>query len=467
MVEASMRVAWRIHCETGVMSMLTDTQPGPRVLSFAMQVGVRPGELTTALMKRLEDRGMRALLQAELNAEWLDIQQQGAVYRFSLPNPRPFVLPVTDFIGQGVCVPVGLDRRGEPVDVDFARTPHVLIAGPTNMGKTNVGRVIAFHLAQQNSPRDLRMVAFTASLNDWRAVAQLPHFWGIVYHDDALQALEELRQEGKDRKKHGPRPPRIVVFLDDMKHLVTSVPNIGEIIDEAARNWRDPQMHLVILAQGTTAEDLGGPAVDKNIVRRLVGTVASAGDAARMTGRAKTGAEQLLGTGEAISVGDGPTRAMTFAKVEDRDFDVLAATMDQSLVEVPPWETGAWRSQWSDSRPSVVAPPSLGGYRSGSDGGSVTGDTSSTAPTTQNRPVEAENASEVGGDTSSGTAIGYDCFPLPKRPPTPEDAAKLRWLRERHSQNKTLEIAYGGKNSRYIDWLKSVMQDGDARSNTT
>lgn len=411
LLEASVRVAWRIYRETGVTSRLEETRPGSRVMSFSMTVGVLPGQLTSSLMKRLEDKGMIALLQAELNTDHLVIQRRGAWWWFTFPHPYPSVMTVAEFRGEGVCVPLGLDRQGETVDMDFDATPHLLVVGPTNIGKTNIGRLIAYYLAAQNAPRDLRMVVVTASLDDWRAVAMLPHCWGIVEHEDALQALTELRQEGKDRKKHGRKHPRIVVILDDMKSLVTCVPDIGEIIDEAARQWRAPRMHLVVLAQGTTAEDLGGPAVDKNIVRRLVGSVASAGDAARMTGRKGTGAELLLGTGEAISVGDGlHPRAMTIPKVEDRDFDELAARLDHGLVEAPPWETGAWRRQWGETgetarngetagrKVTILAPE---GFRTGQG---ETGETVSPVSPAMD-PVEAEVCRLVQAGTSKVKVI--------------------------------------------------------------
>ena len=49
---------------------------------------------------------------------------------------------------------------------------------------------------------------------------------------------------------------------------------------------------------------------------------------------------------------------------------------------------------------------------------------------------------------------------FPRRPPTPEDAALLRALRQQFGVNETLRRAYGGKNQRYAEWLKTALGEG-------
>lgn len=305
---------------------------GPRVVAY----GYHFDGLSTDLMRRAQSADLLAVLEHQLGVEWMACHRARGLLWYSVPNPAPFTLSATAFDGSGLEAAIGVDRMGQPVDVDLLRTPHVLLAMPTGGGKTTAAQALAYRLAAQNAPRQVRFVVIASDLPRWRPLEALPHLWAIVHHNDAAPVLEWALGETERRESLGVTDPRVILVLDDAHALVTRGGIAVETMTTLSQQARRAGIHLVITAHGTDKRNLGSADVERNVERRIIAAT-SATNAAQMTGRGGTGAHRLLGRGEAVSV-DGPSETpVTLAVVTADDFAELGARWGMGDVEPAPW----------------------------------------------------------------------------------------------------------------------------------
>lgn len=267
------------------------------------------------------------------------------VVRVRLPDHLVQPLDPLAFEGSsGVVVPIGIRDDGAVDVLDLDHSPHVLIVGPSNMGKTTIGRGIVFHLARQNLAEELRLVVTGADASDWQGVAHLPHSWGFVYHAQAARVVDWLMNEMRRRQSAGVRTPRIVVFVDDAAALLTDAPEVGKLLGTLTSQARHAGIHFILLSQQATVQATGASLVLSNTARRFVVGASSAQDAARMAGRADTNAHELV-VGEALTVGgvDG----VSIVAVPNITPEMLVG-LGSGVREAAPWEFG-----------SLAAPPSM------------------------------------------------------------------------------------------------------------
>ncbi|MEO7555295.1 MAG: FtsK/SpoIIIE domain-containing protein [Acidimicrobiales bacterium] len=226
--------------------------------------------------------------------------------------------------------PIGVGSDG-PVDVDLDRDgPHVLIAGTTGSGKSELLRTLVAGLAALSSPEQL-----TFLLIDFKggaafdACARLPHTVGLVTDLDehlaqrALRCLDaELRHRERLLREHGaadlatyrlvsgaPCLPRLVVVVDEFATLKAEVPGFIDALVGVAQRGRSLGVHLVLATQrpaGAVSDDIRA-----NTALRIALRVQSATDsndvlgdaAAAQIPRGRPGRALVrFGPGELVSV---------------------------------------------------------------------------------------------------------------------------------------------------------------------
>ncbi|MFE5307709.1 FtsK/SpoIIIE domain-containing protein [Isoptericola sp. NPDC056605] len=225
-------------------------------------------------------------------------------------DPRlPAAVPLVDlFAGRpdpgpawdtaaGWAVPLGRDARGRPVTFDLvADGPHLLVAGTTGAGKSELLQSLVLGLAARRSPRDvaLALVDFKGGAS-FGACGRLPHVVGQVTDLDpglAGRALAGLRAELRRRERvlarHGvadlaalppglpDAPPRLVVVVDEFRALADDLPDFLPGLLRVAAQGRSLGVHLVLATQrpaGAVSAD-----VRANVSARLALRVVDAAD---------------------------------------------------------------------------------------------------------------------------------------------------------------------------------------------
>ncbi|MGN8245682.1 FtsK/SpoIIIE domain-containing protein [Cellulomonas soli] len=175
---------------------------------------------------------------------------------------------------------LGLGEGGLPVHVDLVRDgPHLLVAGTTGSGKSQLLSDLVLSLALTNPPDRLAvaLVDFKGGTS-LGAVADLPHVVGQVSDLDAAhasRALAGLRAELHRRERlvaaAGARdlaeldpldpttPARLLVVVDEFRALADELPDALPALGRLAAQGRSLGMHLVLATQrpaGAVTPDL-------------------------------------------------------------------------------------------------------------------------------------------------------------------------------------------------------------------
>jgi S-DNA-T family DNA segregation ATPase FtsK/SpoIIIE len=174
-------------------------------------------------------------------------------------------------------VPLGTGADGAPVRLDLLRDgPHLLVAGTTGSGKSELLQTLVLGLALTRSPADLALVLVDfkggASLG---ACPGLPHVVGQVTDLEpglAARALSGLRAELRRRERvlaaHGVPDvaalppgvlPRLVVVIDEFRALADDLPEFLPALLRVAAQGRSLGVHLVLATQrpgGAVGPDL-------------------------------------------------------------------------------------------------------------------------------------------------------------------------------------------------------------------
>jgi S-DNA-T family DNA segregation ATPase FtsK/SpoIIIE len=186
----------------------------------------------------------------------------------------------------------GLTTNGSPVYRNLAGAPHLIIAGETGGGKSNIQNTIACTLIDRNPPERLRLVFFDLKGGvEFSHFEGIPHLWveeqtktwededeeektktikcdGIVERPgDVMDALQLLLHECNrrlrilkgakkkniqeyNRGKHANNTiPYIVVFFDEWAVTKTMVPGAENILATIANISRAAGIHFILSTQ--------------------------------------------------------------------------------------------------------------------------------------------------------------------------------------------------------------------------
>ena len=307
-------LAERLHCH------LAAGWQGPHTLTFSVKL-YQPTAPNIAKAMRLGPA-----VEAMLGDGPVRIASQAGAILVETPSPWPVAVESARLRGTGMAVPVGISGRRtvEGIDLGDPNQAHILAVGPSGRGKTTALRSIAFHLARQNLPSQVRLLAITFKPADWRAVADLSHSWPMITDaTEAEVALTALAEEVANRARLQVAEPHILIIVDDLLNLLALV-NVGDQLGQIASLGRSAGVHLAIGTQRLGKRGAGDVAVTSNISTRMVFGTTDAADAAFFTGRADSGAE-VLGRhpGDCLLVRDGQTIRLAAARVADGDLDSL------------------------------------------------------------------------------------------------------------------------------------------------
>ena len=169
--------------------------------------------------------------------------------------------------GTGLPLPLGVGVGGATVEVDLVRDgPHVLVAGTTGSGKSEMLQSLVLSLALSRSPRDLSI-----ALVDYKGgasfgeCARLPHVVGQVTDLEpglAGRALAGLRAELR-RREHllsaaqvtriedldAGALPRLLIVIDEFRAMADDLPDFLPGLLRIAAQGRSLGIHLVLATQ--------------------------------------------------------------------------------------------------------------------------------------------------------------------------------------------------------------------------
>ncbi len=279
-----------------------------------------------------------------------------------LPNPRREtvylreLLASSDFIESRhkLAIALGKTIGGEPVIVDLAKMPHLLVAGTTGSGKSVAINTMILSLLYKHRPQDCRLIMVDPKMLELSVYDGVPHLLTPVVTDPkkavvALKwAVREMEDRYKKMSKLGVRNidgfnarvtearekgeiisrtvqtgfdretgeaiyeqeqmdlsvlPYIVVIVDEMADLMmVAGKEIEGAIQRLAQMARAAGIHLIMATQRPSVDVITGT-IKANFPTRVSFQVTSKIDSRTILG--EMGAEQLLGQGDMLYMAGG------------------------------------------------------------------------------------------------------------------------------------------------------------------
>lgn len=213
---------------------------------------------------------------------------------------------------------IGRDVTGEPIGINIAKMPHLLISGATGSGKSILIHSIIISLLYKNSPETLRFVMIDPKRVELSVYNGIPHLIASVVTQGKKAinvfrwAIQEMENRYEKLLKAGARDiesynannketmPYLVIIVDELADLMAAHGReIESAIVRLAQMARATGIHLILATQRPSVEVITG-LIKANITARIALQVASQVDSRTILDIA--GAEKLLGGGDMLFV---------------------------------------------------------------------------------------------------------------------------------------------------------------------
>jgi DNA segregation ATPase FtsK/SpoIIIE, S-DNA-T family len=336
----------------GVIVQVVAAHPGPVVTRFEMQLapGIKVSRIST-LAKDLA----RSL--SVISVRVVEVIPGKSVVGLELPNQHREIVRLSEVLSSPqyeqarspLSLALGKDIAGNPVVVDLAKMPHLLVAGTTGSGKSVGLNAMLLSFLFKSTPEEVRMIMIDPKMLELSIYEGIPHLLAPVVTDmkDAANALrwcvaemdrryrlmaalgvrnlagynaKIIEAETQNEPLLDPlwRPqvpnaseepaalttlPYIVVVVDEFADLFMVVgKKIEELIARIAQKARAAGIHLILATQRPSVDVITG-LIKANIPTRIAFQVSSKIDSRTILDQ--QGAEQLLGHGDMLYLAPG------------------------------------------------------------------------------------------------------------------------------------------------------------------
>ncbi|MBU1671482.1 MAG: DNA translocase FtsK [Actinobacteria bacterium] len=218
-------------------------------------------------------------------------------------------------------VAVGKDMSGEPVVLDLAQLPHLLLAGSTGAGKSCCINCLVCCLLMRCRPDQLNFIMIDPKFVEFTWYDGLPHLlcdvinepepaakallWAVREMDRRYQVLQKQRvvhideyNAIADKDPEVEPMPKIVIVIDELGDLmIVARREVESSISRLTAKARAVGIHLIIATQRPSVDVITG-VIKNNITARIAFQVASHADSRTILGG--KGAEKLLGKGDML-----------------------------------------------------------------------------------------------------------------------------------------------------------------------
>lgn len=339
-----------------VRGEIINARPGPVVTLYELEPA--PGVKSSRVIGLADDiaRSMSAI-----SARVAVVPGRNAI-GIELPNQRRETVYLRELIasddfmqsGHKLAIALGKTIGGEPVIVDLARMPHLLVAGTTGSGKSVAINTMILSLLYRLKPEECRLIMVDPKMLELSVYDNIPHLltpvvtdpkkavvalkWAVREMEDRYRKMSKLGvrnidgfnarvaeaqakgeviartvQTGFDRETGEAifereemdlsKLPYIVVIVDEMADLMlVAGKDIEGAIQRLAQMARAAGIHLIMATQRPSVDVITGT-IKANFPTRISFQVTSKIDSRTILG--EMGAEQLLGQGDMLYMAGG------------------------------------------------------------------------------------------------------------------------------------------------------------------
>jgi len=338
---------------------ITAVTPGPVVTQF--EISLAPGVKVSQIMNLNKDLA-RALLVESVRI--VDVIPGKPVIGLEIPNNNRELIGLKEILSSEtftkskstLSMGLGKDINGQPIVVDLAKMPHLLVAGATGMGKSVGLNAIILSILYKAKPDQVRLIMIDPKIVELACYADIPHLltpvmtnmneaasalWWCVNEMERRYTLlakfsvrnieafnEKLLRAKKSGKplldpsfdpktaKEGEQHPEletlplIVIVIDEYADMLGALAQqdrakskrVEGLIVRIAQKARAAGVHLIVATQRPSVDVITG-LIKSNIPTRIAFKVSSKTDSRTILDQ--SGAEQLLGLGDMLYMTPG------------------------------------------------------------------------------------------------------------------------------------------------------------------
>ena len=355
-LQANARMLESVLDDFGVKGQITNVRPGPVVTLYELEpaAGVRSSRVVG-----LADDIARSM--SAVSARVAPVPGANVI-GIELPNQTRELVSLRELLSSAdfesgkskLTMAVGKDIGGAPVMADLAKMPHLLVAGTTGSGKSVGINTMILSLLYRLTPDQCRLILVDPKMLELSVYDGIPHLLAPVVTEPkkAVVALKWVVQEMENRyrkmakigvrnidgfnermceaQKTGEKLTRrvqtgfdpetgeaifeeeelapevlpfIVVVIDEMADLMmVAGKDIEAAVQRLAQMARAAGVHLITATQRPSVDVITGT-IKANFPSRMSFQVTSKIDSRTVLG--EMGAEQLLGQGDMLYMGNG------------------------------------------------------------------------------------------------------------------------------------------------------------------
>jgi len=338
---------------------ITAVTPGPVVTQF--EISLAPGVKVSQIMNLDKDLA-RALLVESVRI--VDVIPGKPVIGLEIPNNNRELIGLKEILSSEtftkskstLSMGLGKDINGNPIVVDLAMMPHLMIAGATGMGKSVGLNAIILSILYKAKPDQVRFIMIDPKIIELASYADIPHLltpvmtnmneaasalWWCVNEMErrytllakfSVRNIESFNEKLSRAKKSG-KPlldpsfdsntakegeqhpelealPLIVIVIDEYADMLAALAQqdrakskrVESLIVRIAQKARAAGVHLIVATQRPSVDVITG-LIKSNIPTRISFKVSSKTDSRTILDQ--SGAEQLLGMGDMLYMTPG------------------------------------------------------------------------------------------------------------------------------------------------------------------
>ena len=355
-LEQNARLLEGVLEDFGVKGEIIHVRPGPVVTLYELEPA--PGIKSSRVIGLADDiaRSMSAIA-----ARVAVVPGRNAI-GIELPNAKRETVYLREILASRdfettkakLALALGKTIDGEPVIVDIAKMPHLLVAGTTGSGKSVAINTMILSLLYRLTPEECRLIMIDPKMLELSVYDGIPHLltpvvtdpkkavvalkWTVREMEDRYRKMSKVGvrnidgfnarvaaadkkgerisrtvQTGFDRRpaRRSTRPrnldlepmPYIVVIIDEMADLMmVAGKDIEGAVQRLAQMARAAGIHVIMATQRPSVDVITGT-IKANFPTRISFQVTSKIDCRTILG--EQGAEQLLGMGDMLYMAGG------------------------------------------------------------------------------------------------------------------------------------------------------------------
>ena len=334
----------------GIEVEVVAVHPGPVITRFELQPapGVKASRITNLardLARSLSTTSVRIV----------EVIPGKSVIGLEIPNEVRELVCLSEIVKSSsydrdpspLSLALGKDIGGQPVVVDLAKMPHLLVAGTTGSGKSVAINAMVLSLLYKAKASDVRLIMIDPKMLELSVYEGIPHLLAPVVTDmtqassalrwcvaemerryqlmstlgvrniagynrklkEAADSGQKLRDPFFTPTEENPEAPEleklplIVVVVDEFADMMmTTGKKVEQLIARLAQKARASGVHLILATQRPSVDVITG-LIKANIPSRIAFQVSAKVDSRTVIDQ--MGAETLLGHGDMLYLGPG------------------------------------------------------------------------------------------------------------------------------------------------------------------